>query len=72
MGTCIRNLSDGAVLVAADDTWIEGKAIQQLETTARLGACIGWPACRTCIRDVAIRSARHSFRGAFVPGAGRQ
>ncbi|OLU16559.1 RNA ligase RtcB family protein [Pseudomonas sp. PA1(2017)] len=36
MGTCIRNLSDGAVLVAADDTWIEGKAIQQLETTARL------------------------------------
>ncbi|MDH1629066.1 RNA ligase RtcB family protein [Pseudomonas mosselii] len=37
MGTCIRNLSDGAVLVAADDTWIEGKAIQQLETIARLG-----------------------------------
>ncbi|MFT0867585.1 RNA ligase RtcB family protein [Pseudomonas sp. CAM1A] len=37
MGTCIRNLSDGAVLVAADNTWIEGKAIQQLETTARLG-----------------------------------
>ncbi|OLU29579.1 RNA ligase RtcB family protein [Pseudomonas sp. PA27(2017)] len=36
MGTCIRNLSDGAVLVATDDTWIEGKAIQQLETTARL------------------------------------
>ena len=36
MGTCIRNLSDSAVLVAADDTWIEGKAIQQLETTARL------------------------------------
>ncbi|GLX13518.1 RtcB family protein [Pseudomonas straminea] len=36
MGNCIRNLSDGAVLVAADDTWIEGKAIQQLETTARL------------------------------------
>ncbi|SDH51240.1 release factor H-coupled RctB family protein [Pseudomonas flavescens] len=36
MGTCIRNLSDGTVLVAADDTWIEGNAIQQLETTARL------------------------------------
>ncbi|MCW2294029.1 release factor H-coupled RctB family protein [Pseudomonas sp. BIGb0408] len=36
MGTCIRTLSDGTVLVAADDTWIEGKAIQQLETTARL------------------------------------
>ncbi len=36
MGTCIRNLSDGIVLIAADDTWIEGKAIQQLETTARL------------------------------------
>lgn len=36
MGTCIRNLADGIVLIAADDTWIEGKAIQQLETTARL------------------------------------
>ena len=36
MGNCIRNLSDGVVLIAADDTWIEGKAIQQLETTARL------------------------------------
>lgn len=36
MGTCMRNLSDGIVLIAADDTWIEGKAIQQLETTARL------------------------------------
>lgn len=36
MGTCTRTLSDGTVLVAADDTWIEGKAIQQLETTARL------------------------------------
>jgi release factor H-coupled RctB family protein len=36
MGNCIRNLSDGVVLIAADDTWIEGKAIQQLETTALL------------------------------------
>jgi release factor H-coupled RctB family protein len=36
MGTCIRNLAGGIVLIAADDTWIEGKAIQQLETTARL------------------------------------
>ncbi|MBO3275099.1 RNA ligase RtcB family protein [Pseudomonas schmalbachii] len=36
MGNCIKNLSDGVVLIAADDTWIEGKAIQQLETTARL------------------------------------
>lgn len=36
MGTCIRNLSSGVTLVAGDDTWIEGKAIQQLETTARL------------------------------------
>ena len=36
MGNCIRNLSGGVVLIAADDTWIEGKAIQQLETTARL------------------------------------
>lgn len=36
MGTYIRNLSSGVTLVAGDDTWIEGKAIQQLETTARL------------------------------------
>lgn len=36
MGNCIRNLSGGVVLIAADDTWIEGKAIQQLEITARL------------------------------------
>ncbi|MBD9632073.1 RNA ligase RtcB family protein [Pseudomonas sp. PDM19] len=36
MGNCIQNLSDGITLIAADDTWIEGKAIQQLETTARL------------------------------------
>ena len=36
MGNCIRNVSDGIVLIAADDTWIEGKALQQLETTARL------------------------------------
>ncbi|MBD8495858.1 RNA ligase RtcB family protein [Pseudomonas syringae] len=36
MGNCIRNLSPGVSLIASDDTWIEGKAIQQLETTARL------------------------------------
>ncbi len=36
MGNCIRNLSDGVCLIAADDTWIEGKAIQQLQTTANL------------------------------------
>lgn len=36
MGNCIRNLSDGVCLIAADDTWIEGKAIQQLQTTAAL------------------------------------
>lgn len=36
MGTYIRDLSSGVTLVAGDDTWIEGKAIQQLETTARL------------------------------------
>jgi len=36
MGNCIQNLSDGITLIATDDTWIEGKAIQQLETTARL------------------------------------
>ncbi len=36
MGNCIRNLSPSVSLIASDDTWIEGKAIQQLETTARL------------------------------------
>ena len=36
MGNCILQLADGIVLIASDHTWIEGKAIQQLETTARL------------------------------------
>lgn len=36
MGNCIQHLSEGVSIVASDDTWIEGKAIQQLETTARL------------------------------------
>ena len=36
MGNCYLQLADGIVLIASDHTWIEGKAIQQLETTARL------------------------------------
>lgn len=36
MGNCIRNLSPGVSVIASADTWIEDKAIQQLETTARL------------------------------------
>lgn len=36
MGNCIQNLSEGVSIIASDDTWIEGNAIQQLETTARL------------------------------------
>ncbi|MDC8015747.1 RNA ligase RtcB family protein [Tahibacter soli] len=36
MGNSIRIPSDGVSVIAVDDTWIEGKAIQQLETTARL------------------------------------
>lgn len=36
MGNFIRTLSEGVSLVASDDTWIEGNAIQQLQTTARL------------------------------------
>lgn len=36
MGNCVQHLSGGVSIVASDDTWIEGKAIQQLETTARL------------------------------------
>ena len=36
MGNCIQHLSDGVCLVAADDTWIDGDAIQQLRTTSAL------------------------------------
>lgn len=36
MGNCVQHLSEGVSLIASDDTWIEGKAVQQLETTARL------------------------------------
>lgn len=36
MGNYVQNLSEGVSIVASDDTWIEGKAVQQLETTARL------------------------------------
>lgn len=36
MGNFIRPLSDRVSLIASDDTWIEGSAIQQLHTTATL------------------------------------
>lgn len=36
MGNFIRSLSDATTLVASDNTWIEGSAIQQLQTTAKL------------------------------------
>lgn len=36
MGNCIRILSEGASLIASDDTWIEGKSIQQLQNTRQL------------------------------------
>ncbi len=36
MGTTIRSLSEAVSYIASDDTWIEGKAIQQLQTTAAL------------------------------------
>lgn len=36
MGNPIQTLSAGVVLVASDTCWIEGNAIQQLQTTARL------------------------------------
>lgn len=36
MGNFLKQLSATTSLVAAADTWIEGSAIQQLETTARL------------------------------------
>src|SRR5436190_1207435 len=36
MGNCIQHLSDGVSLIASDSTWIEGDAVQQLHTTAKL------------------------------------
>lgn len=36
MGNFIRPLSEHINLIASDNTWIEGNAIQQLQTTARL------------------------------------
>ena len=36
MGNFIQPLSGRVQIIASDDTSIEGKAIQQLETTARL------------------------------------
>lgn len=46
MGNYIKPLSAGVALIASDSTWIEGKAIQQLQTTAELdGMCrvVGLP-----------------------------
>lgn len=40
MGNFIRPLSDTTSLVASDNTWIEGSAIQQLQTTAKLAGMI--------------------------------
>ncbi len=36
MGNYVQKLSDGITLIASDDTWIEGEAIQQLQTTSKL------------------------------------
>lgn len=36
MGNCIQQLSESVTLIASDNTWIEGNAIQQLHTTSRL------------------------------------
>lgn len=40
MGNFIQLLADNISLVAAADTWIEGNAIQQLQTTAKLPAMV--------------------------------
>ncbi|TQV88015.1 RNA ligase RtcB family protein [Aliikangiella coralliicola] len=40
MGNPIQKLSDNVSLVANADTWIEGKAIQQLEKTAQLDSIV--------------------------------
>lgn len=36
MGNCIQHLAAGVTLIAADNTWIDGDAIQQLHTTLTL------------------------------------
>ncbi|WIV88810.1 RNA ligase RtcB family protein [Proteus appendicitidis] len=36
MDKCVHYLSDSVCYIASDNTWIESKAIQQLETTAQL------------------------------------
>ncbi len=36
MDNCVHYLSDRVCYIASDNTWIESKAIQQLETTAQL------------------------------------
>lgn len=36
MGNSLQQLADGISLIASADTWIEGNAIQQLHTTAKL------------------------------------
>ncbi|GGM18075.1 RNA ligase RtcB family protein [Pseudomonas asuensis] len=36
MGNCIRTVSERVNLIASDNLWIEGTAIQQLETTSKL------------------------------------
>ncbi|MES2205862.1 MAG: RNA ligase RtcB family protein [Pseudomonadota bacterium] len=36
MGNYVQKLSEGVTLIASDDTWIEGEAIQQLHTTSKL------------------------------------
>lgn len=36
MGNCMQTLSETVTLLASDDTWIEGAAIQQLHTSAAL------------------------------------
>ncbi len=36
MGDSIKHLAEGALLIASDDTWIEGSALQQLQNTLKL------------------------------------
>lgn len=40
MGNFIQSLADGVSLVASANTWIEGNAIQQLQTTAKLAGMV--------------------------------
>ena len=57
MGNCMQTLSETVTLLASDDTWIEGSAIQQLHTSAALPGMARVAGMPTCTPAAAIRWA---------------